>query len=361
MERVEGETTGTLAGLLGAELIGPAAIPIAGLAPLDTAGPGRLTFIRSAKYAARWAESGASAALVSRGIRVPGHDPASRALLVVDDADRGLLVLLRRFAPRTPPPPPGIHPTALVDPTASVGPGAHVGPLSVIGPNTVVGAGAVLVAQVFLGADVSIGAGSRLHPGVRVLDRCMVGERCELWPNVVIGADGFGYLPADDGSGLVKVPHVGHVVLGSDVDVGAGSSIDRGKLGPTTVGDGTKIDNHCQIAHNCVIGRHVIICGMAGIAGSVTIQDRAVIAGHVGIADNLTIGERAVIAAKSGVISDVPAGEVWFGTPARPHREQMRALAALRRLPDQLRRLDRIEAALAAAGLSNTPPPPPFP
>ena len=167
----------------------------------------------------------------------------------------------------------------------------------------------------------------------------------------MIGADGFGYLPGVEGGGLVKVPHLGRVVIGDDVEIGAASAIDRGKLGATVIGDGTKIDNHCQIAHNCRLGRDVIVCGMAGIAGSVTIEDGAIIAGHVGIADGLTIGARAVIAAKAGVISDVPAGEVWFGTPARPHREQMRALAALRKLPDQLRRLDQVEAALRSAGL----------
>jgi len=189
-----------------------------------------------------------------------------------------------------------------------------------------------------------------LHPGVRVLERCEIGDRSVLWPNVTIGADGFGYLPGPDRR-LEKMPHLGHVTIGADVEVGAGSSIDRGKLGATSIGDGTKIDNLCQIGHNCTIGRDVIVCGMTGIAGSVTIKDGAVIAGHVGIADNLTIGERAVVAAKAGVISDVPAGEVWFGTPAGPHREQMRGFAALRKLPDQLKRLDRLEAALRAAGL----------
>jgi UDP-3-O-[3-hydroxymyristoyl] glucosamine N-acyltransferase len=350
-------TTGSLAALLGAELAGPDSLAIHGLATIDDALPGQLTFIRSARYAGRWAASGATAALVSRGVAVPGHDPAARALLVVADAEASMLALLRAFAPPPPIWEPGVHPTAVVDPTATIGPGASIGPFSVVGPRTTIGAGVALVAQVYLGADVRLGDRSVFHPGVRVLDRCEVGADCELWPNVVIGADGFGYQPDPAGRGVVKIPHLGNVVLGDRVEIGANSSVDRGKFGSTTIGWGSKIDNHCQIGHNCVVGRSVIICGMAGIAGSVRIGDGAVIAGHVGIADNLEIGERAVVAAKSGVISNVPPGETWFGIPAGPHRDQLRSLAALRRLPDELRRLARLEETVN--GRLGAPPAPP--
>jgi UDP-3-O-[3-hydroxymyristoyl] glucosamine N-acyltransferase len=348
-------TTGSVGALLGAELVGPESLPIDGLATIDDASAGQLTFIRSARYASRWAASAASAALVSRGVSVPGHDPARRALLLVPDAEAAMVTLLRAFAPPRPTWPPGIHPTALVDPTATIGDGASIGPMSIVGPRSSIGAGAALVAQVYVGADVRLGDRTVLHPGVRVLDRCEIGADCELWPNVVIGADGFGYQPDPTGRGIAKIPHLGNVVIGDRVDIGASSSIDRGKFGSTMIGAGTKIDNHCQIAHNCVVGRSVIICGMTGIAGSVRIGDGAVIAGHVGIADNLEIGERAVVAAKSGVISNVPPGETWFGTPAGPHRDQMRSFAALRKLPDELRRLARLEAAVTGRGAGKPP------
>jgi UDP-3-O-[3-hydroxymyristoyl] glucosamine N-acyltransferase len=307
-----------------------------------------MTFIRSGKFAQGWAKSRASAALVTRNVAVADHDPASRALLVVENADAAMLVLLRLFSPPHPALAPGIHPTAIVDPSANIGRSVHIGPYCLVGARTAIGDGSVLISQVTLGADVSIGAMTTLHPGVRVLDRCIVGAACLLWPNVVIGADGFGYLPSPDGRGLLKIPHIGAVKIGDGVEIGACSCIDRGKFGYTLIGDGTKIDNHVQIAHNCRIGRACIICGMAGIAGSVTLEDGVVVAGHVGIADGLTIGARATLAAKSGVVGDVPAGETWFGTPAGPHAEMMRSYAALRKLSDHLRAIRKLEKAVAA-------------
>jgi UDP-3-O-[3-hydroxymyristoyl] glucosamine N-acyltransferase len=335
--------------------VGPESLTIGGLATIDEAVAGELTFIRSARYASRWAGSAASAALVSRGVSVPGHDPARRALLLVPDAEAAMVTLLHAFAPPRPAWPAGIHPTALVDPTATIGAGASIGPWSIVGPRSSIGAGAALVAQVYVGADVRLGDHTVLHPGVRVLDRCEIGADCELWPNVVIGADGFGYQPDPTGQGIAKIPHLGNVVIGDRVDIGASTSVDRGKFGSTIIGTGSKIDNHCQIGHNCVVGRSVIICGMTGIAGSVRIGDGAVIAGLVGIADNLEIGERAVVAAMSGVLSNVPPGKTWFGIPAGPHRERMRALAALRQLPDELRRLARLEQTVAGLAAAQRP------
>jgi len=329
--------------MLGAELIGPAELAVTGLATIDQAEPGHLTFIRSATYADRWPGSRATATFVSRGIDLPAHPAAGRAVLVVPDAEAAIQDLIPAFSPPAPQYPAGVHPTAVVDGSARVAADAWIGPYSVVGPGTVVEEGAVLVAQVYLGAAARVGAGTVLHPGVRLLDRSEIGARCLLWPNVVVGADGFGFRPSADGQWLEKVPHIGRVVVEDDVEIGANTSIDRGKFGATRIGAGSKIDNHCQIAHNCVIGRSVIVCGMTGIAGSVSIHDGAVIAGHVGIADHVVIGAGAVVAAKAGVIADVPAGATVFGTPAGPHREQMRSFAALRRLPDALRRLEQLE------------------
>jgi UDP-3-O-[3-hydroxymyristoyl] glucosamine N-acyltransferase len=327
-------TTGTIAQLLGADLIGPPDLEISRLDTLERARPGALSFIRSQSYAQQWPASKASAALISRGLEVT-PDPG-RALLVVPDADLALVRILEAFAPR-PCYPPGIHPTACIDPSAKVGQGVHLGPHCVIGPRSTIGDGVAMIANVYIGADVSVGRGTVLHPSVVIGDRCVVGQGCQFFGGVVIGADGFGYRPAPDGRGLVKIPHIGNVEIGDGVEIGANSAVDRAKFGSTVVGHGTKIDNLCQIAHNCVIGRACLICGHAGLAGSVRLGDGVVVAGHVGIADNITIGDRAVIAAKAGVMNDVPAGETWWGYPATRARDMARSMALLRNLPELAR------------------------
>jgi UDP-3-O-[3-hydroxymyristoyl] glucosamine N-acyltransferase len=324
-------TTGAIAQLLGAELVGPPDLSIGRLDTLERAGPGTLSFIRSPSFAALWPASKASAALVSRGIEVPA-DPR-RALLIVPNADLALAKILEVFAGR-PSYPPGIHPSACIDPSAKLGQGVHIGPNCTVGPRTVLGDGVVLFANVSLGADVSIGRGTVLHPAVVIGDRCTVGQGCQFFGGVVIGADGFGYLPSPDGRGLVKVPHIGNVEIGDGVEIGANSAVDRAKFGSTVVGNGTKIDNLCQIGHNCIIGRACLICGLTGLAGSVRLGDGVILAGHVGVADNLTIGDRVVVAAKAGVMNDIPAGETWWGYPATRSRDMARSMALFRNLPE---------------------------
>lgn len=334
-------TTGSLAAHLKAELIGPADLEITHLETLERAGPGTLTFIRTAPFAAMWAGSKASAALATRGVNVPGHDPATRALLIVPDADLALNSVLELFAHPPRPIVQGRHPTSFVDPTATVHPTASIGPCCVIGAGAAVGEGTILMATVTIGADASIGRGTVLHPGVVIGDRCKVGAGCIFHAGVVLGADGFGYRPGPRGP--VKIPHIGNVEVGDGVEIGANSNVDRAKFGSTTVGAGTKIDNLVQVGHNCRIGRGCLICAMTGIAGSVTIGDGVIIGGHVGIADNLTIGDRVTIAAKSGVINSIPAGQTWWGFPAAPSRDAARAYAMHANLPVIVRRLRRLE------------------
>ncbi len=340
-----------LAQILGARLDGPPDVVITDVAGIDKARSGALTFVRSARFAKLWAESKASAAVVTNGIDVPGHDPSARALLHVNDADLAMVKLLEMAAQTLPQhtPEAGVHPTAVVDSTAKIGSGARIGANSVVGPRSVIGDGAVIMPSVTIGADVSIGAQTVLNPGVVVYDRCTIGPRCILHAHVSIGADGFGFRPDPSGRGLIKVPHVGTVEIGSDVEIGANSCVDRGKFGPTTIGDGTKIDNLVQIAHNCRIGRSVIICGVTGIGGSVVIGDGVVIAGCCGVADNLTIGAGARLGAKTGLLEDVPAGQTWTGLPAAPHSQQMRSWAAVRKLPEVLRALKRGGGAVGKA------------
>jgi UDP-3-O-[3-hydroxymyristoyl] glucosamine N-acyltransferase len=341
-----GHTTGSLATLLNAELLGPPGIAIERLDTLDRGGPGILTFIRSSAFAADWATSKAVAALVSRGLAVPGHDPAARALLVVEDADLALAKTLEVFAPRPWRPSPGIHPSAAVDPTAKIGQIVAIGPCCTVGPGAMLGDGVVLMSNISIGAGASVGRGTVLHPGVVIGERCTVGQGCIFYGGAVIGADGFGYRPAPDGRGVVKIPHIGTVEVGDGVEIGANSCVDRGKFGATVIGSGTKIDNLVQIGHNCRIGRACLICGMCGIAGSVTIGDGVVVGGLVGISDNLTIGAGAKIGAKSGVINDVPAGETWWGFPAQDAREAARNYAAIRGLTDLQRRVKKLERAV---------------
>ncbi|MCL4222052.1 MAG: UDP-3-O-(3-hydroxymyristoyl)glucosamine N-acyltransferase [Phycisphaerales bacterium] len=336
-------TTGQIAQLVDAELFGPADLLISRPATLDDAQPGDICFIRSPDYAGRWPTCRASAALVSRGIDVPGHDAAHRALLVVPDADLALAQLLAQIEVQGPAEQPGVHPTAVVSPAAEVSAQAHVGPHCVIAPGARIDAGAALMSHVSIGAGAAVGAGSMLHPGVVIYARSIIGARVVIHANTVIGADGFGYLPPGGaGAGPVKVPHLGNVVIGDDVEIGAGVCIDRAKFGSTTVGPHTKIDNLVQVGHNCSIGRCCVICGHTGIAGSVRIGDYVTIGGKVGFADNISVGDGASIGGGSLVHSDVPAGETWIGVPAGPAREAMARHAAFRNLPEIARNVKKL-------------------
>lgn len=339
-----------IAAALGAELVGRADLPISGPGAIESAGPTELTFIRSNKFAAMWGASKAGAALVSRGIDVPGHDPRVRALIVVPDADLALVKLLALAAPKESPRPPGVHPTCIVDPTAKIDPTVHVGPLCIIGAGTVIGPGCVLVARVTVGQHCRLAERTTLHPNVVLYDRTRIGARCTVHAGAVLGADGFGFVPADGAAmgsggrgggaaGYIKVPHIGHVEICDDVEIGANSCVDRGKIGATWVGPGTKIDNLVQIAHNVRIGKNGLICGCAGIGGSVVLGERVTVAGHSGIADGLEVGDGGTVAGHSGVLDDIPAGMTYLGTPAVPIRDALRRVIALGRLTKTERKI----------------------
>jgi UDP-3-O-[3-hydroxymyristoyl] glucosamine N-acyltransferase len=335
-----GMTTGELARALGAHLLGPGDVRVERLDALDLAGPGSLAFIRSHRYARRWRESRASAALISRTIAladlIPDFDPSNpvseRPLLVVQDADVAAVRAAELLTPAPEPPAPGVHPAASIDPSARVDPAAHVGPMCTVLAGASIGPRAVLVAQVHVGRGATVGEASVLHPGVRVLDGCVVGRRCILHAGVSIGADGFGFRPAPEGGGLLKIPHTGNVVIEDDVEIGANSCVDRARFGSTVVGAGTKIDNLVQVGHNCRIGRCCILCGHVALAGSVTLGDGVVLGGKAGVADNVEVGAGARIAAQAGVTGDVPPGAVYMGSPAGPATEWRRTYAILRRL-----------------------------
>ncbi|HYF13944.1 MAG TPA: UDP-3-O-(3-hydroxymyristoyl)glucosamine N-acyltransferase [Phycisphaerales bacterium] len=322
----------------GARVMGDGGVAVSRLASFDEADGRSITFIRDRAFAARWTEASAAAALISERLLegvLSGAGGAAldggRALLIAPDADLALIRILPLFAPAAPLQPAGVHASAVVHRGATVEPGASVGPMCIVEEGALVGRDSVLMAQNYIGRGVRIGERCVLHPQVRVLERCVVGNRCVLHAGATLGADGFGYRPAPDGKGLIKVPHVGNVVLGDDVEVGANTCIDRAKFGSTLIGAGTKIDNLVQIAHNVVVGRSVVICGGCGIAGSVSIGDGAMLGGQVGVADNLSIGAGARIGAQGGVTADVPPGADYFGTPAIPAREWRRIFIGLRK------------------------------
>lgn len=330
--------TGQLAEMLGASLDGPDDLVLTSIDPIDQASAGSLSFIRSDQYARRWATSHASAALVTRGIEVPGHDPDARALLVVDDADRAMVAILDAITPEPDLPPAGVHPSAVVDPSAQVDPSARIGPLCVVGANAVIAPGVALIARVSLGCNTRIGEDSVLHPGVVIQPNTVVGDRCVFHPGVMIGADGFGYIPGQDGS-VVKVPHLGNVIIGSDVEIGSNACVDRAKFGSTTIDDHTKIDNLVQIGHNCAIGKGVIICGSAALAGSVKVGDGAIIGGMCALAEQTSVGARARLGGGAQLIGSVPDGETYVGQPAGPAKETMANYAAFRRLAQTIKEL----------------------
>ncbi|MCC6579442.1 MAG: UDP-3-O-(3-hydroxymyristoyl)glucosamine N-acyltransferase [Phycisphaeraceae bacterium] len=332
---------------VGGRLTGDAEVLIEGVEILGRAQARHVTFIRDARHAAEWAQSSAGAVLVADGVDV--QPIPSRAVIHVPEADLAMAIMLDLFALPRPLPKPGVHPSAVVDPSAQLGPGVAIGPHCTVGARVNLGRGVVLHANVVVLDDCVLGEKCELFPGVVVRERCELGCRVVIHSNAVIGADGFGYRASPDGKGVVKIPHIGFVRLGNDVEIGAGTCIDRGKLSPTTIGDGTKIDNLCQIAHNCEIGRMCLIAGQVGIAGSVTVGDGVRMGGKVAIRDNVTIGSGANLAACSAIMGDVPEGKTWGGYPARDAGEAMREIAMLKKLPDLVKMLKHYERERAGA------------
>ena len=331
-----GQTAAEIAGLVGGELQGEAGLMISGIKGLTEAGPEDLSYLdlTHAKYLA------AAAATKAGGVLLPAANrqlacPA-RARIYVPDTQYAVTVVLDFLASRKPKPPVGIDPRASVHPETRLGSGVSVGPFTVIERGADIGDGTVIAAQCFIGENARVGSASRLYPQVTVREDCIIGDRCILHAGVVIGADGYGFHTDRKTGRHRKIQQLGNVVIQDDVEIGANSTLDRGKLpsDSTTVGAGTKIDNLVQIGHNCRIGRDCLIVAQVGVAGSTTVGDFVVLGGQVGIAGHLRIGDRVQIGAQSGIMTDAEPGQILFGTPARPHREAFKLQALYAKLPE---------------------------
>jgi UDP-3-O-[3-hydroxymyristoyl] glucosamine N-acyltransferase len=331
---------------LGGELVGSGDLRVAGFAGLDEATASDLVFIAHSKWAGKWAESSALVGLVSRDVEVPDHDETKRTLVRVENAEIGMMLLLESVAAELRPSPAAVvHVTSSIDPTATVGDEVSIAAGAVVQANARIGNGAVLGAGCVIEHGAIVGDGATVHASAVLGAGCTLGDRSILHLGAVIGSEGFGFRPDPETSLPRRVPHLGTVEIGDDVEIGASSCVDRGKFGPTRIGEGTKIDNLVQVAHNVQIGKGVLIVGQTGIAGSAEIGDGAVLGAQVGIAEHVKIGAGARIAATSGVMRDIPAGEDWAGTPARPARQTLREVAALRRLPELVASMPRRESS----------------
>ena len=314
--------------------------------------PSDLALAMSAEAAEALAASKAQAVVISakRQLAMNGF----KAVIAVEDARLALAKLTALFDTGASGQ-AGIHPTAIVAPDAVIGGGVAIGPYTVVGPRSRIGAGTRLLSHITIGADVTIGEKSLVHAGTRIGDRVTIGARAIIHANAVIGADGFSFAPDmtsptgfTAGVVITRIHSLGDVVIGDDVEIGAGSTIDRATLASTRIGRGTKIDNLVHIGHNVTIGENCILCGMVGIAGSAVIGDRVRIAGGVGIGDHVVIGDEAVVAAGSGVAGKVPPRTFVSGYPALPHERTLENLLYINRAKRLHGKVDDIDARLRA-------------
>jgi UDP-3-O-[3-hydroxymyristoyl] glucosamine N-acyltransferase len=333
-------TLGELAERIGGRVVGEGGIAIERIAAVDDVDPTTLTFAVDARYLRTALESRAGAVLADEALLENGAS-YPKPILAVPSSRVALAALLRSLEPPQPKG-PAIHPTAVVDPTASIGGQVWIGPHVTIVARSRVGERSVLHAGVTIGEDVVVGTDALFHPRAYVADRCIVGDRVVLQAGAVIGGDGFGWAFLD--GRLVKIPQVGIVTLGNDVEIGANTCVDRAQTGVTAIGEGTKIDNLCQIGHNSRIGRHTAIAAETGMAGTTIIGDYCRIGGQCGFKGHIQVGNRVTIAASSTVWGNIEDDAYVSGRPVQNHRDEVKLQAYLRRLPKLFARVDALES-----------------
>ncbi|MBI1795930.1 MAG: UDP-3-O-(3-hydroxymyristoyl)glucosamine N-acyltransferase [Candidatus Eisenbacteria bacterium] len=329
-----------LAAELNGEVVGDPTVVIGGVAGIREAMPGDITFLANSRYDAHLRETAASAVICSREAR-----DTAIPLIIVDNPYLAFQRAVRIFRPDRHRPAPGVHATAVVSPEASLGDQVSIGPYCVIEAGARIGDRTVLMTGCVIGHGSVIGDDTFLYPQVIVREDCVLGSRCILHPGIIVGSDGFGF--AFDAGRFHKVPQVGNVVVGDDVEIGANTTIDRATTHSTRIGDGTKIDNLVQIGHNVVIGRHCIIVAQVGISGSTELEDHVTLGGQAGLVGHIRIGKGAMVGAQSGVTKSVPAETVVTGYPATQHILWRKLQALFHRLPDLSQRTRDLEERVA--------------
>jgi UDP-3-O-[3-hydroxymyristoyl] glucosamine N-acyltransferase len=332
---------GELATRLGAELRGNADLEITGVKGIDEAGATEITFVANPRYAGLARTTSAAAVLVE-----PDFPDIAAATLRIRNPYLAFSHALGLFY-RSPVYAPGVHPTAVIDPTAEIGEDAHISAYVVIGPGVKLGPNATLLPHVVLYPGVQAGSHLFAHAHSVVREGCILGDHVTLENGAIIGADGFGFAKNNDGH-WEKIPQSGPVHLGDRVDVQANACIDRATVGVTEIGAGTKVDNLVQVGHGSRVGQNTLLCAQAGLAGSSVVGHNAILAGQAGVAGHCELGDGVILTAQSGVSHDVPAGKMISGSPAFDNRTWLRAVAIFQRLPELLKRLDRLEKRMAA-------------
>ncbi len=331
-------TPATLAARVGGRVLGDATLAIERIGAVDDADANTLTFAVDERYLRGALASRAGAILTDERLAPAGA--AAKPLILVANVRDALATLLAAFAPPRPVG-PARHPSAAIDPSAELASDLVVGPFVVIGPRARIGSGVVLGPGVIIGADVTIGNDSTLHAHAQVLDRCVLGARNVINNGAVIGGEGFGWVTVD--GMLRKIPQIGNVVLADDVEIGVNACVDRAQTGTTAIGQGTKIDNLCQIGHNCRLGKHNAFAAQVGLAGTTVTGDYVQSGGQAGFRGHITIGSRVGIVGGSEVWNDIPDDTIVSGAPAREHRSVLKEKAIIRKLPKLVERIKALE------------------
>ena len=331
------KTLKELADFVGGELTGGDKIEISGVGGLDEAKEGQITFLANSKYAANIESTGASAIIVPEEIT-----KASKPLIRVKKSYLAFAKVMTLFASEIPTLPVGIHQTAVIGKNVRIAKSAAIGAYTVIGDEVTIGENTVIYSHVYIGDKTKIGHNVLIYPLVSIRNDVEIGHKVIIHSGTVIGSDGFGFAPTGDGKNF-KIPQLGKVIIADEVEIGANVTIDRATMGATKIGQGTKIDNLVQIAHNVEIGENCLIVAQVGISGSTKIGNNVVVAGQAGIVGHISIGDKAKIGGKAGVTRPVKTGEVVSGFPARPHREALKIEAQLHKLPELVQKIKELE------------------
>ncbi|MGE3550466.1 MAG: UDP-3-O-(3-hydroxymyristoyl)glucosamine N-acyltransferase, partial [Geobacter sp.] len=337
---IQTKTLQQLADYLGGTVRGDATLTVNGLAPLETAGPDKVTFLANPKYAAKVAETKAGAVLMA-----PDGEAYGRNVIELANPYLGFAKLLTLFYTAAHPP-LGVMPEAVIGTNVTLGEGISIYPGAVVGNNVTIGDRVVIHPGAVIYDGATIGDDSVIHANAVVRERCRLGKRCKLQPGAVIGSDGFGYAP--DGPSYYPIPQIGIVVLEDDVEIGANSTVDRAALEVTLIKRGTKLDNLVQVAHNCQIGEDCMIVSQVGIAGSSKIGNHVTLAGQVGVVGHVSIGDNVIVGAQAGVPSALAPNAYYSGSPAMPHKDWLRVMGVLPRLPDMRKKVSELEKKIAA-------------